>query len=170
MTDVSESARVSRGTLYRYFPSKSDLLDALARYEQLRFEAGLADAMSLEVPQSERVQAMIDFAVAYLHDHPALGRMLESEPGFVLDYLRHQLPALHRAVLRRIGPQLESSTPVEFGLATTEQLVDLLIRMLVANFVAPSSKPVDDAETLNAMVQLVTAAPASWSTDRADLR
>lgn len=166
MTDVSEFAGVSRGTLYRYFPNKGELLDALARYEQLRFETGLVDAISLPAPESDSVQAMVDFAVAYLHEHPALGRMLESEPGFVLDYLRSQLPALHHAALRSIGPQLETSYPVESGLATTEQLVDLLIRMLVANFVAPSSKPQDDTETLRAMVELVMGAPS----DRAVLR
>lgn len=166
MTDVSESGGVSRGTLYRYFPSKSELLDALARYEQLRFETGLSDAMSVPAQQSENVQAMVDFAVAYLHEHPALGRMLESEPAFVLDYLRSQLGALHHATLRSIGPQLQASRAVESGLATTEQVVDMLIRMLVANFVAPSSKPEDDAETLKAMVQLVMGPPVGGAVAR----
>lgn len=166
MTDVSESAGVSRGTLYRYFPGKGHLVDALARYEQLRFEAGLADAISAAAHGPERVRAVVDFAIAYLRDHPALGRMLESEPGFVLDYLCRQLPSLHRAALRKIGPQLEQSCPVESGLATVEQLVDLLVRLLVANFVAPSSKPAADAETLHATVNLIMETPVCQPTDR----
>lgn len=161
MIDVSESADVSRGTLYRYFPGKSELLDALARYEQHRFEVGLAAAFTSTAQGLAGVQAMVDYAFAYLRDHPALERLLESEPGFVLDYMRRHLPALRRAALRRIGPELEMSSPVVLGIATTEQLVDLLIRVLVSNFVLHSSEPAVDRETLNAMVRLITGVPAN---------
>jgi AcrR family transcriptional regulator len=41
MSDVSERAGLSRGTVYRYFPTKEDLLAFLAQYEQDRFAGGL---------------------------------------------------------------------------------------------------------------------------------
>ena len=37
MQEVSEAAGVSRGTLYRYFPSKDHLLAAVAGFDEHRF-------------------------------------------------------------------------------------------------------------------------------------
>jgi hypothetical protein len=71
---------------------------------------------------------------------PALQRLLEDEPGFVLGYLRQQLPFLRRAMQRSIGPMLEQSIPVRRG-ATPAQLVDVLLPVLVSNFVVPDRDP-----------------------------
>ena len=45
MQEVSEAAGVSRGTLYRYFPSKECLLDAVADFDERVFNQGLAAAV-----------------------------------------------------------------------------------------------------------------------------
>ena len=44
MTDVSESAGVSRGTLYRYFPTRARLLAGLVQHEMRRFRASMLGA------------------------------------------------------------------------------------------------------------------------------
>ena len=38
LSDVAEAAGVSRPTLYRWFPSKEELLDAFGRYEQRKYD------------------------------------------------------------------------------------------------------------------------------------
>ncbi len=46
LSDVAAEAKVSRQTLYRYFPSKEALLDAFGLYEQDNFDAGISSAMA----------------------------------------------------------------------------------------------------------------------------
>ncbi|MGH9093739.1 MAG: TetR/AcrR family transcriptional regulator, partial [Acidimicrobiales bacterium] len=62
MAEISEQAGLSRGTVYRYFPTKENLLAVLAEYEQDRFADGLRRALA-GVPedqlQLERVAAYI---------------------------------------------------------------------------------------------------------------
>src|SRR5271156_3060439 len=41
MQEIAEAAGVSRGTLYRYFPSKDHVLAAAADYDAQRFSDGL---------------------------------------------------------------------------------------------------------------------------------
>ena len=47
MQEISEAAGVSRGTLYRYFPSKVHVLVAAANYDERRFTDGLAAAVGI---------------------------------------------------------------------------------------------------------------------------
>ena len=157
MSDISESAGVSRGTLYRYFSSKEELLEALARYEQRRFETGLGKALADAREGMPQLHATIDYAVSYLREHPALERLLESEPRFVLQFLREQLPGLRRATLRSLRPVLEASRPVRSGAITSVEAAELLLRVLVFDFLVPGDAPETDARTLRAFVDLLGA-------------
>lgn len=154
MSNVSRSAGVSRGTLYRYFPTKEDLLASLARYEQERFDNGLETALATAGEGEARLDAMLDYVFRYLREHPALHRLIEDEPGFVLDYVREQLPFLRRAMRRSIGSVLEQSVPVRVGPATPDQLVDILLHVLVSNFLVPDRDPDALAGAMKAMVGL----------------
>ena len=49
MSDVSEHAGVSRGTLYRYFPSREELLQSLAVAEGERFQRRVSEALRGQV-------------------------------------------------------------------------------------------------------------------------
>lgn len=155
MSDISESAGVSRGTLYRYFSGKEELLEALARYEQRRFETGLGQALADVREGMAQVHAMVDYAVSYLRGHPALERLLESEPRFVLQFLREQFPGLHRATLRSLRPVLETSPPVRSGAITSVEAAELLLRVLVSDFLVPGGASDADARTLRAFVDLL---------------
>jgi AcrR family transcriptional regulator len=67
MTDVAEFAGVSRQTLYRYFPSMDDLLDAVAEDELRTFDAGVAKAVR-DHPPGARLDAVLQFMSAGLSD------------------------------------------------------------------------------------------------------
>ena len=64
LTEVARLAGVARPTLYRYFVTKDELVDALGKRERARFATAMADAVSNESGVA-RVEAAIDLANRY---------------------------------------------------------------------------------------------------------
>lgn len=153
MTDVSAQAGVSRGTVYRYFATREELLAALARYEQHRYERGLEQALQGSVPGGTRITATIEYAFAYFADHPVGNRLVESEPAFVLEYVSAQLPVLKRSLLERLRPDLEQTAMVRQGILSADQFADLLIRLLLSMFLVPPESPDSMRAALRTIVE-----------------
>ena len=137
MTDVANSADVSRGTVYRYFSDKESLLLALADYERRRYEASLRAALTGTAPGPERAVTLVEHTLAYFESHPSLGQLLDIEPEFVLENLQARLPAVQAAAEEFLGPMLTDLAVVRSGLVTTDQLSDLLVRLLLSIFLLP---------------------------------
>jgi AcrR family transcriptional regulator len=136
MQEVSEAAGVSRGTLYRYFPSKDHLLNAVAVFDEHTFSDGLAAALAACDDPTERVQAFVAFAFDYIRMHPAR-TLFETEPGFVLGYLLVHLPKLETALLDQLGDVFDSVPAVATGALSREQLVDVVVRLFASSFIIP---------------------------------
>lgn len=154
MQDVSDLAGVSRGTVYRYFSTKEELLAALVSYERYRYERGLEHALREIDAGAPRVAATIEFAFQYFGDHPVGSRLFESEPSFVLGYVREQLPRLHDALMRSLEPDLRAALFVRQGLLTVEQFSELLIRLLLSMFLVPAEDPASVRDALRTMIEL----------------
>jgi AcrR family transcriptional regulator len=92
LSDVASLAGVSRPTIYRYFASKEDLIDALGRQERRRFDATMEQAMS-GVAGVARWEAAIDVVVSFVEDQPP-GRQLDLDPGFALEQMAQALPMI----------------------------------------------------------------------------
>jgi AcrR family transcriptional regulator len=136
MSDVSDRAGLSRGTVYRYFPTKEDLLAVLAEYEQDRFAEGLRRALE-EDDRPPTLAAVVEYIIGYLRQHPALPLMIDVEPEFVLAFLRRQMPVFHRITEELLGPVMAGSRPVEEGWVTVAELDDLLLRVVLSVFLVP---------------------------------
>ncbi len=136
MQEVSEAAGVSRGTLYRYFPSKECLLDAVAVFDERAFNQGLAAALAVCQEPTERMRAFVAFAFDYIRMHPARA-LFEHEPGFVLGYLLVHLPKLEVALLSQLGDAFDSVPAVATGALSREQLVDVVVRLFASSFIIP---------------------------------
>ena len=137
MHDVSERSGVSRGTVYRYFPTKDDLLEVLAQYEQDRFAGGLVVALAGVAEDELRLEAVAEYILSYLRRHPALTLMIETEPAFVLGFLRRQLPVFHRITEELLAPLMRRAEPVRSGLVTADELDELLLRVVLSVFLVP---------------------------------
>lgn len=79
MADVADEAGIARATLYRYFSSRADLLDALSTLAARRAGEGLAtarlDELELRVSVERAVRALLDVgdplvALARARAHP----------------------------------------------------------------------------------------------------
>jgi AcrR family transcriptional regulator len=102
LSDVATLAGVSRPTIYRYFASKEDLIDALGAQERRRFDAAMARAMD-GVTGVARLEAAIDVVATFVEDQPP-GSQLDLEPGFAHQQMARALPMITdglRAVLEQ---------------------------------------------------------------------
>ncbi|MBW2230786.1 MAG: TetR/AcrR family transcriptional regulator, partial [Deltaproteobacteria bacterium] len=89
MSDVSEFAGVSRGTVYRYFSNTEELLRELSRREAERFEQQVWEALErIPITSPERLRVVLDAIERLARDHPLIQRLPETDPGFVLTAVR----------------------------------------------------------------------------------
>lgn len=155
MNAVSDAAGVARGTLYRYFPTKTDLFAALVDYERRRFAAALRSALD-DQPDRQRIDVFLDFVLGYLHEHPALERLLQDEPEFVLRYLRRHFSFLRQTAAQIIRNPASDATAVLED-AGDDDVAEVVLRVLIANFLVPPDDPASVTRTLKAVLG---AAPA----------
>jgi AcrR family transcriptional regulator len=138
MQEVSEAAGVSRATLYRYFPSKDRLMDAVAIFDERTFSEGLAASLAVVEDPADRIRTFVAFAFDYIRTHPARA-LFETEPAFVLGYLLAHLPKLQRAFLAQLGDAVDAAPAVASGSLSREQLVDVVVRLFASSFIIPES-------------------------------
>ncbi len=103
LSDVALQAGVSRPTLYRWFASKSELLDAFGAYERDLFDNGVSKATA-GLRGTEKLDAALQFIVEYQHSYSGV-RVVDIEPEVVIPQLSKIIPVM-RARLERLlsGP------------------------------------------------------------------
>ncbi len=110
--------------------------DAVASFDLQRFSDGLDKALAETSSGPERTHVLLDYAVGYINDHPAR-ELTESEPGFVIAYLRAMQPAVEAMLLGHLGEELTSAPPVVAGTLSAEQVLDVIMRLLTTGWVLP---------------------------------
>ncbi len=99
LSDVATEAGVSRPTLYRWFASKEELIEAFSRYETELFETGIAAAMA-GLRGNDKLDAALQFVVAFQRSYSGL-RMVDVEPEQVIARIGGVLPIM-RARLQHL--------------------------------------------------------------------
>ena len=155
MQEISEAAGVSRGTLYRYFPSKDDVLAAAADFDEQRFRVGLDDVLATAAEPQERIAAFMSYAFAFIRSHSARS-LFESEPGYVLGYLLDHLPSLRGELLVRLGDDLGAVPAVAAGDLSREQLADVIVRLFASSWIIPEA---DEASLVQSVTHILHIAP-----------
>jgi AcrR family transcriptional regulator len=103
LSDVAAQAQVSRPTLYRWFASKEELLDAFSRYERQTFESGLARATA-GLKGADKLDAALRFIVDYQHSYSGV-RMVDIEPEHVIAQFSRVIPEMREGLQRLLpGP------------------------------------------------------------------
>jgi AcrR family transcriptional regulator len=103
LSDVAAQAHVSRPTLYRWFASKEELLDAFSSYERQTFESGLARATA-GLKGADKLDAALRFIVDYQHSYSGV-RMVDIEPEHVIAQFSRVIPEMREGLQRLLpGP------------------------------------------------------------------
>jgi AcrR family transcriptional regulator len=87
MDDVARRSGVGRATLYRRFPTKTALTDAIVLAEARRFLEGSAQARSRAATLEDRMVYGTVFTVTFLREHRLLKQLLRTEPETILPSL-----------------------------------------------------------------------------------
>lgn len=123
LSEVALQAGVSRPTLYRWFASKKELLDAFVVWERQFYERAVT-AATAGLPTNEKLDAALRVIVEYQQSYPGL-RMIDIEPAHVITRLSRVIP-LMRERLMRFAPGPDSELAV--GTAVRVAIAHYLVR------------------------------------------
>lgn len=141
MEDVARRAGVTRQTIYRYFPSKDDLVMRLVLREEDRFIEGTRRAFAADGTLEEAISHGVLYCLRFAREHPLLDRLLRSDAESLLPYLttraRPLIQRARQAFLQEVGRKALVRTNV------WEQVADLAVRMTLSYALTPPDRPVD---------------------------
>jgi AcrR family transcriptional regulator len=135
LSDVASVAGVSRPTIYRYFVSKEELIDALGKRERQRFNTAMDEAMCGVVGVA-RLEAAVDVVATFVEDQPP-GRLLDLEPRFAHDQMAQALPMLTeglKVVLQRCAREDAFATDVD-----PRDLAGAIARTALSHYIFPTA-------------------------------
>ena len=140
--EVARRVGVSRVTIYRHFPKKDRLIEAVLLHELNRFLRSIDDAVApYETLEDKLVEGFV-FALTFLRRHRLLNRLLRTEPELILPALTVNADAVLSAAREFIAGFARQEA--ERGeLPLTDQEIDgvseLLARAVISFVVTPSS-------------------------------
>ena len=106
ITSIAERAEVSRPTLYRHFPERSDLYDSLVRLEMERVVDDVVHrARRSSSPRDDYIDMVVDL-VTEAREHAALQAVLARHPEIMASHLPRILPIVLEIAEPRLSPVL----------------------------------------------------------------
>ena len=164
MTDVAAASGVSRGTLYRYFGSRDELLGALFDFEHQRFQTAVNERLADVEPGLPRLEAHVEFVLEYLRGHPALARLIETEPRYGLNFLDTHYASFRSATASILEPILaDSANELDALGLRLDTLADLLFRILLSFFLFRPTE-VAENESLSAVTTIMRTIASAQTT------
>jgi AcrR family transcriptional regulator len=137
MSDISDASGVSRGTLYRYFSTKDEVLAAVSEFISVNFETGILEAAEKFDDPLERFRAAMRFFAQYTIDNSP-ERIFEIEPGFHLDFFRSHFHRHKAAVLAALQRSLDHFDRLCGRELDRDALAEALVRMQLSTLIVPA--------------------------------
>jgi AcrR family transcriptional regulator len=154
LSAVAAAAGVSRPTLYRWFPSKADLLTALTAYETKRFDAGLQSAVAAHRAPARKLDAALRYLITYL-DESLGAEAIGVDPEFALQGLANELAPHVDALVRLLGDAFAQVPAVRTRALSREQAAEIFLRLAYSHYLVPHS----DSEVLLAAMRSFAGLP-----------
>tara|TARA_R110000772_G_scaffold77139_21_gene166286 strand:+ start:1543 stop:2160 length:618 start_codon:yes stop_codon:yes gene_type:complete len=138
MSDIIEASGVSRGTLYRYFSNKDEVLVAVAEFVCVGFETGIRDAGNDILDPMERFKSVMRFYGQYTIENSP-DRVFEVEPAFHLAFFRSRFDRYKQAVLEALELTFDYFDGLLGEPMNREAFVEMLVRMQLSTLLVPAS-------------------------------
>jgi len=158
MDDVARRVGVSRVTIYRYFPKKDQLINALLMRELRRFLTKLDTVIEAESTSEAKLVHGVLFCLGFLREHRLLNRLLRTEPELILPYLTtkagHVVAAARGWIARLIRVEVAEGR-IALPDRDIDLLAELLVRTVISLVITPETVlPVDSPEGQQRLVEL----------------
>jgi AcrR family transcriptional regulator len=131
MSEIAKEAGLSRGTVYRYFTDRGELLEAMNDFVEQTFLRELDRTVEARPPGTDRVRAVIDFLVEY-GARSETQRVQQNHPQFALDFLRRNFGAHLAAVTTQIENEPDCENMARRGVSPAA-LAEIILRTATAN-------------------------------------
>jgi AcrR family transcriptional regulator len=155
---VCAAAGVSRGTFYRYFSSKDDLLEAFTLYERERFDRLVSAQTAVCTEPRDRLQAFLEAAITQV-DTVNARQFLAAEPAFVMSHLKHFFPRSKQRALDLLAPAFDAWEQSLGAPLDRDLIADLLVRFTMSDLWVRSDIP--PAAMLDRIARMVAAIAGS---------
>lgn len=140
MSAIAAAAGVSRPTLYKWFPTKDELLEAVTAYEEQVFDVRLRDALDAQRTPSRKLDAALRLLVTYLDG--LLGPdPIGADPAFALQSLARSLSPQTTSFVRLLGDALDTVPAVRRRQLSREQATELFLRLAYSHYLIPHPDP-----------------------------
>lgn len=140
LSAVAARAGVSRPTLYRWFPTRDDLLAAVAAEETQEFYAGMRVVIDAHRAPARRLDAALRYLVLYL-DASQEPDPVGADPEFVVLGMRRILPAQVDEMVAVLGDALTEVPGVRTGALTRAQAAEMFLRLAYSHYLLPHPEP-----------------------------
>jgi AcrR family transcriptional regulator len=140
--DVARRVGVSRVTIYRHFPKKDRLIEAILMYELNRFLRAIEEAVEPYETLEEKLVEGFVFALTFLRRHRLLNRLLRTEPELILPALTVNADAVLAAGRDFIAGFARTGAQSGDLALTDEEIAgisELLARAVLSFLVTPAS-------------------------------
>jgi AcrR family transcriptional regulator len=137
MSDISNASGVSRGTLYRYFTSKEEVLAAVSEYICTSFERGIVDAGEGIDDPMERFRAVMLFYARFTIERSP-ERIFEVEPAFHLNFLRSHFGRHKASVIQALAPCIDYFEVLMGSAIDRDTFADMLVRLQLSTLIVPA--------------------------------
>ncbi|HKY15444.1 MAG TPA: helix-turn-helix domain-containing protein [Microthrixaceae bacterium] len=137
---VAEAAGVSRQTLYRWFPTKDDLLAAISQSEQSLFDDRLHLALESVRQPVRRLDIALRTLVTYLDENLSTD-VIGVDPGFALASLAAALEPQAESLVTVLGEAFDEIPAVASRAITRQEAADLLLRLAYSHYLLPHPDP-----------------------------
>ena len=140
--DVAHRAKLSRQTVYRYFPSKDHVVLFLVAREEEKFMDGVRAAFASQDDPEEAFALATEFVMRYTHEHPLLDRLLATDEQTLLPYLTTRgLPLIIHA--RETLVELMAPRFPDVDQDEVRSVLDVVCRSMISYMLTSSERPAD---------------------------
>jgi AcrR family transcriptional regulator len=137
--DVAREAGLTRQTIYRYFPSKDDLVRALIMREEERFLDGVRAAFAVDDDLEGALFNGMLYCVRFAREHPVLERLLQVDPETALPYITIRGGAVVDRARKVVAGLIRRKAWVRPDLV--DPVADLLVRAFISYTLTPPDRP-----------------------------
>lgn len=140
--DVARRVGLSRVTIYRHFPKKDRLVEAVLLHELRRFLRAVDAAVAQYETLEERLVEGFVFALTFLRNHRLLNRLLRTEPELILPALTvrgSSVLAASREFIAGFARQEAERGGLHLSEGEIEGVSELLARAVMSFVLTPES-------------------------------